>query len=441
MSGSTDTAATTPAWKKLGLKLKHSQTDEAANGSPGSVGQPDRAQQGKRKLHAASAASDYNSSPLSAKKPRRDLDRSSTGDATPQLKRKKSVAFADTPTNKTAAPGSTTARKTPAKPPLPKTNKSDANNKKSPTTTPKKSKKAKQQQPTADTKPALEYLRLWVSSRDSWKFNKNHQSTLIRAVFDSGIPPADVGSFYDYIDDIKGAVRMRLRETALAIRLKDNTDRGAAGFPAGTADPDGKQEIYEAAIAGFLEAQQQAAQKKRTFAEVDYVTTAQDADVIIRRLVKRMRAEMVIATLSDGDETDDASTSIRATSKPARPAAAAANANANATAADVKTNGISGKRRRKLRTNVDDSDTSSSDESSDDSDDDDSDEEDSGSDTSSSGSDDDSSDDEEADEDENMDDEDDSSSSSSSSSDDDSDDEDSDDEAAVSSTKGEKTAK
>lgn len=430
MSGSTDATPATPAWKKLGLKLKHSSANETGNGTP-AVGQPDRAQQGsmqgKRKLHTAGAASDY-SSPLSAKKPRRDFSRS-TGDATPQLTRKKSVAFADTPTNKTAAPGSTTARKTPAKPVH------KAAGGKSPT--PKTQKKP---QPTADTKPALAYLRHWVSSRDSWKFNKNHQSTLIKAVFESGIPPADVGSFYDYIDDIKGAVRMRLRETALAIRLKDNTDRGAA-FPKGTADPDGKQEIYEAALAGFLEAQQQAAnKKKRTFAEIEYVTTAQDADVIIRRLVKRMRAEMIVATLSDGDETDASTTSSVGTVGRSTKAAAAGSA-----VADITTNGVTGKRRRKLRTNMDDSDSSSSDESSDDSDDDDDDNDDAGDDADSdSGSDTSSSDDsdneDEADDaDENMDD--DSSSSSSSSSDDDSDDEDSDDDADATSTKGEKTSK
>ncbi|EGX95889.1 hypothetical protein CCM_00543 [Cordyceps militaris CM01] len=429
MSGSRDATAVTPAWKKLGLKLKHSSADEPANGTP-AVGQPDRAQQqgsmqGKRKqLHTAGAASEY-SSPLSVKKPRRDFSRPSTGDATPQLTRKKSVAFADTPTNKTAAPGSTTARKTPAKP-HPKAAAAAAG--KSGGTkglTPKKQKQ--KPQTTADTKPAIEYLRHWVSSRDSWKFNKNHQSTLIRAVFDSGLPPADVGSFYDYIDDIKGGVRMRLRETALAIRLKDNTDRGAAAFPSGTVDPDGKQDIYEAALAGFLEAQQKAVGKKRTFAEMEYVTTAQDADVIIRRLVKRMRAEMVIATLSDGDESDVSTATVRAPVKSAR-----------LLVADNRTNGVAAKRRRKLRTNVDDSDSSSSDSSDDsDSDNDDASDTGSGSDTSSSDSDDSSSEDE-ADADEAMDDD---SSSSSSSSDDDSDDEDSDDEAEVTSTKGENTSK
>ncbi|KAM3426159.1 hypothetical protein MY4824_010084 [Beauveria thailandica] len=422
MSGSADGSAVTPAWKKLGLKLKSSNANESANKTP-AVGQPDRAQQGnmqgKRKLHTTSAASEY-SSPLSAKKPRRDFPRTSTGDATPQLTRKKSVAFADTPTNKTAAPGSTTARKTPAKP-IPK-----AAGKGSKGLTPKKQKKP---QPTADTRPALEYLRQWVSSRDSWKFNKNHQSTLIKAVFESGIPPADVGSFYNYIDDIKGAVRMRLRETALAIRLKDNTDRAGA-FPEGTVDPEGKQGMYEAALAGFLEAQKKAASKKRTFAEIDYVTTAQDADVIIRRLVKRMRAEMVIATLSDGDETDASTTSVAAPNRAAD------------VGAGMKTNGVASKRRRKLRTNVDVSDSSSSDSSSDDDTDDDADSEsDAGtdSDTSSSGSDDSSSEDEG--DDENMDQDDDSSSSSSSSSDDDSNDEDSDDEADATSTKGDQTAK
>ncbi len=383
MSGSGDgSAPQTPAWKKLGLKLKNSNATESANGPP-AVGQPNSAQamQGKRKFNGPA------DSPLSAKKSRND---SRFGDSRATPKRK-SVSFAETPSR--GERPARTPQKTPAKPP------------KKPKGPPKK----KKEQPATDIKPALEYLRHWKSSRDSWKFNKNHQSTLIKAIFEGGMPADDVEAFYEYIRDLKGFIRTRLRETAMEIRAKDISD-GASAFPAGTLEPEDKQGVYEASLAGLLEAQRG---QKRTFDEVEYMTTSQDLDAVIRRIVKRMRAELVIATLSDGEQTEVST-----------PSAAGKRATVQGTtdqANKTNMNGVTGKRRRKMRTNMDDSSSSSSSESESDSD----------SDTSSSGSS--SSDESSSSEDEDMNeasDDESSSSSSSSSSDGDSDDSDSDDEAA-----------
>lgn len=376
MSGSGDGAAPqTPAWKKLGLKLKNSNAYEASNGAP-AVGQPNSAQamQGKRKFNGPA------DSPSSAKKPRSD-PRFGDSKATPK---RKSVSFAETP-SRGERPGRT-PQKTPAKPPK----------------KPKGPSKKKKQQPAADIKPALEYLRHWKSSRDSWKFNKNHQSTLIKAIFEGDFPADDVESFYEYIRDLKGFVRTRLRETAMEIREQDISD-GATAFPSGTLDPTEKQEKYESVLAGFLEGQKG---KKRSFDEVEYVSTSQDFDAVIRRIVKRMRAELVIATLSDGEQ--DASASKASGN------AGTAQENPDQTN-KTNMNGMPGKRRRKMRTNIDDSSSSSSSSDSD---------SDSDSDSSSSASS--SSDESSSSEDEDMGDDSDgessSSSSSSSSSDDDSDD-------------------
>lgn len=384
MSGSGDgSAPQTPAWKKLGLKLKNSNASESANGAP-AVGQPNSAQamQGKRKFNGPA------DSPLSAKKSRNDA-RPYDAKATPK---RKSVSFAETPSR--GERPARTPQKTPAKPP------------KKPKGPPKK----KKEQPPTDVKPALEYLRHWQSSRDSWKFNKNHQSTLIKAIFDGGLPAEDVESFYEYIRDLKGFVRTRLRETAMEIRAKDISD-GATAFPSGTLEPEAKQATYETALAGLTDSQRG---QKRAFDEVEYVSTSQDVDAIIRRIVKRMRAELVIATLSDGAQTDVSTPN--ASGKPAT-------AQGTDQASKTNMNGVTGKRRRKLRTNMDDSSSSSSSSESD---------SDSDSDSSTSGSS--SSDESSSSEDEDMNeasDDDTSSSSSSSSSDDsDSDDSDSDDDAA-----------
>jgi hypothetical protein len=336
---------------------------------------------GKRKFNGPA------DSPSSAKKPRSD-PRFGDSKATPK---RKSVSFAETPSR--GERPARTPQKTPAKPP------------KKPKGPPKKQK----QPPASDIKPALEYLRHWKASRDSWKFNKNHQSTLIKAIFENDFPADDVENFYEYIRDLKGFVRTRLRETAMEIRAKDISD-GATAFPSGTLDPAEKQEKYESVLSGFVEGQKG---QKRSFDEVEYLSTSQDFDAVIRRIVKRMRVELVIATLSDGED-------VSATRASGNPAAAQGSDQANKT----NMNGIPGKRRRKLRTNIDDSSSSSSSsESNSDSD----------SDSSSSASS--SSDESSSSEDEDMDDDSDeetsSSSSSSSSSDDDSEDSEDEAEAAV----------
>lgn len=316
-------SAQSPGWKK----------SNDASHSTHAVGHRGGAYDGsgKRKFGAANDDHGYGN------KKARPSNYNGSESATPR--QKKSVSFGET-TTQNATPKQPKKPKGPAKKPKPA--------------------------PTADTKKAVEYLRLWKASREAWKFNKNHQSTLIKAVFETGIPPADIPTFYDYIKDIKGFVRTRLRETAMEIRVKDRSE-GAALFPAETPDRDAKQATYETILSEWLQAQHLEGGQKRTFNEAEFVTTAQDADVIVRRAIKRMRAETIIETLSDGSETDVSMTGT-----------ATSEAKAKAKDQSATTNGVPGKRRRKLRVNQDESDSSSSSESESDSD--------SDSDTSSSGS-------------------------------------------------------
>jgi hypothetical protein len=158
--------------------------------------------------------------------------------------------------------------------------------------------------------PSLTYLRQWHSDHDSWKFNKNHQTLLIKYFFDNGrIPAADVFLFYLYIRDLKGFVRTRLREQAAEIKRKDMED-GAAGF-AGVKEKEekeSKQQIYDEVLAKLLKLGQEddadagKANGKRSFDEVEFTAREMD-DEVEQRVIKRMRAELVLDELLDSEES------------------------------------------------------------------------------------------------------------------------------------------
>ncbi|KAH8131331.1 hypothetical protein LI328DRAFT_158833 [Trichoderma asperelloides] len=317
--------ARAPAWKRLGLKLKQSSEPEPANETL-QVGHPSssRTQQtpSKRKPEAPPAGE-----PLSALK-------------------KKSVSFGETPTK------SGIDSKGPVNKPPPKKAK-----------TPGK-KKANAAVPPSDIKPALEYLNQWKSARDSWKFNKNYQTILIKHAFDPVLfPSANIDTFYLYIRDLKGFVRTRLQETAMEIRTKDSTE-GAAGFPEGSVNLPEKQLRYDQLLAQLLHSQ--AGQKRKTFHEVEYRTSSEDVDDVIRRVIKRMRAELVLDHLSEGEESDASHTTTATVSSGV---SVAESNTTKATEGDnqVKLKEGPSKRKRKLRTNVDDSSSSESESDSDDS--------------------------------------------------------------------------
>ncbi|QPG97274.1 hypothetical protein C2857_006066 [Epichloe festucae Fl1] len=341
------TAQQVPAWKRLGLKLKQpGAAPDSAIGTP-AVGHPSssqhEAQSNKRKVDAPPATT-----PSSAfKRPRREIQGRQITENNSHPRKKKLVTFGDTPTRN----GNTTGHK-------------DSNtDNKSPK--PKKSKgPAKKQTPVepTDIKPALDYLRQWKSSRDSWKFNKNLQSLLIKRVFDADvIPTSDIDTFYEYIRDLKGFVRTRLHETAMEVRTRDVAD-GPSGFPSGTKDLESKQESYETLLSDLLRAQH-LGQKRKGYDEVEFIASSSAGDVIIRRVVKRMRAELIIDDLSDGEQTDTS----RTTQSSDNTLTTSDNHVTMTTDGDkqVKLNDGTAKRRRKLRVNVDDSSSSGSDSDSD----------------------------------------------------------------------------
>ncbi|ROV98799.1 hypothetical protein VPNG_08418 [Cytospora leucostoma] len=337
-----------PAWKRLGLKLKGASSDGSPTTTTTPVAQPNAntysapagrfAQQQPNSTNAQYGSTGFKRKqfPPSSSYPTSDNKRPRWDDSN-----KKSVSFSED-----------------TKKPAPKKSK------------PKQKKAPKPQavkQPH-DLTPSLEYLRTWDKARDSWKFNKNHQTLLLKNLYNAdAIPAQDIDTFYLYIRDIKGASRQRLIDEAEEIRKKDMAD-GSKAFPEGTKGTEEKQQQYDEVLASLLQSQADikdsgdGANAKRSFDELSLVDRTKDKEVQ-NRLVKRLRAETVIKELQNSEDGESAATS------------AASGANASALPSRVKvpvTNGDAKadgkqktKRRKKLRTADSDSSSSSDSDSSD----------------------------------------------------------------------------
>ncbi|KAI2606510.1 uncharacterized protein GGS25DRAFT_501595 [Hypoxylon fragiforme] len=369
------TAQRVPAWKRLGLKLKPTPEEQNQNGTlPAPTGAtaptvPNHQHQTPTSLINANAKRKSSGVPAlahSAKKVKRDI--SQNQDSSNQTARKvKSVSFATASIQD--AGSSATASGTPV------TNKKKSLLIKSPTAA--SSTLVKKQAPV-NLEPALEYLRQWHSSRDTWKFNKNHQTKLLEQVFayETTIPAVDIHIFYDYIRGLKGAVRMRLKELASGVKEQD-MEQGPEAFAASSKEmAQRKQKEYEEAIARFLS--QPTTPGKRRFNEVDYVLRAADMETQ-RRVVKRMRCEMVLDELSDSGDTETADTATAATTTAQGSSTVGEPEHATSEGATTEAEGVQRlslndgpqqrvKRKRKTRTAVVDDETSSESDSDSDSD-------------------------------------------------------------------------
>ncbi|KAK8049365.1 hypothetical protein PG994_011095 [Apiospora phragmitis] len=259
-------SSSVPAWKRLGLTLKPASSESHGDSFTASASLPVNG--AKRKPSAAALASDH-----SNKKLRTD---NSTASASPAHtpKRPKTVSF--------ASEAQTLLQKK--------------------ATAPKPLKPQAKKQSNVNLQPSVDYLRQWHTARGQWKFNKNHQTKLLENVFADGatIPAVDINIFYKYIRDLKGHVRTRLRESAQELKNED-MEQGAQVFANSSKEAaQRKQKEYEEIIAGFMREGQTPG--KRRFEEVEYVLRTADMEMQ-RRVVKRMRAEMVVEELSDGDES------------------------------------------------------------------------------------------------------------------------------------------
>jgi Mg-chelatase subunit ChlI len=134
---------------------------------------------------------------------------------------------------------------------------------------------------------------------------------LIRHAFDPDLlPSTEIDTFYEYIRDLRGYTRTRLREAALEVKTED-MKQGPTGFPPGTADTGSKGRDYTNMMSGLSQPTQGTGKRKR-FNEVEFMastsTTTVDG-VVTRRVVKRMRAEMVLDELTDPAESEEGTNS------------------------------------------------------------------------------------------------------------------------------------
>ncbi|KAK4174256.1 hypothetical protein QBC36DRAFT_334073 [Triangularia setosa] len=349
-----------PAWKRLGLKLKGASDESPVSGGPNASsnsqvnGSPASALKRKQPPHQSTANS-YNSNSY-AQTPNKKFR---IDEQTP-VSQRKSVSFtADT-------------KKTSVEPTKKKAKK-------------KKAKKPAQvvAKPETNLQPSLDYLRQWHTARDSWKFNKNHQTLLIKYLFDGDkVSSSDIPIFYQYISDLKGGVRTRLRETAVEIKKKD-MEQGVSAFPADTKDKASKQTEYEEVISRFLEDLQQHqkqlqssdtnANGKRPLEEVQYVIRTVDP-LVKQRALKRIRAEIVAVELASDSEESTTTPTVAASTTTSSSSSSSAQENATTdkrTRSDDDSQQPAKKRRLRKVRNISDDSSSSSESESDSSDDDD----------------------------------------------------------------------
>jgi hypothetical protein len=158
----------------------------------------------------------------------------------------------------------------------------------------KPSKVVKSMIPTS--RPCLQYLRQYHESRDTWKFNKNHQSYLLKHVFDIEIIPSDHAHLIcPYVRGLQGGVRTRLRDAALAIKVKDQ-EEGVAGFPKNMAEADKKQREYDAAMKEYIATMTAANASSKMGYEEGVLLGLSDV-AMAKRVAKRTRAEQILAEL------------------------------------------------------------------------------------------------------------------------------------------------
>jgi hypothetical protein len=149
---------------------------------------------------------------------------------------------------------------------------------------------------TAPSRPFLQYLRQYCESKDTWKFNKNHQNHLIRSIFSIEAIPSDHAHFiYQYVRGLQGGVRDRLRDTAFAVKVKDLED-GPAGFPANMPEPERRQQEYDAALKKFLETMIASSSSVEMGYE-EGILHGLSNENMKGRAAKRMRSEQILHDL------------------------------------------------------------------------------------------------------------------------------------------------
>lgn len=151
--------------------------------------------------------------------------------------------------------------------------------------------------PARPAKHFLSYLKEYCESRDTWKFNKNQQNSFIRYIFDLEAIPSDYAHYiYQYVQGLQGGVRTRLRDTALAVKIKDQED-GPAGFPPKMPEPEKRQREYDAAMKKYVETMVSSHSPVEMGYEEGFLLGFSE-QTMKERVAKRMRSEQILHELA-----------------------------------------------------------------------------------------------------------------------------------------------
>jgi hypothetical protein len=214
---------------------------------------------------------------------------------------------------------------------------------------------AKLSTPEGQLHPSLTYLQLFHSSRDSWKFNKVHQIHLLKNAFElERVPSEYIDLLYEYIAGLQGGARLALRNSALAVKVRD-LEEAKERSSENMADAEKEQDFEDAvarnvAAMEALEPPSRVGFESRVLDDIPEETTR-------NRMAKRLRVERIVSEMSQ--ESDSA---------PNRSSGSAVGKGGDAKRTKLSEGPVQPlKRKRKRRTAVmdDSSDSSDSDSSSD----------------------------------------------------------------------------
>jgi hypothetical protein len=154
------------------------------------------------------------------------------------------------------------------------------------------------------SQPYLQYLRQYHESRDTWKFNKNHQTHLLKHVFDLDIIPSNHAYLiYPYVRGLQGGVRTRLRDAALAVKIKDQEESATESSEIMSWD-EKKQKEYEAAMEKYARDMTATDASSQVGYEEGILLGLSD-EGMAKRVAKRTRAEQILRELAAGQDPSE----------------------------------------------------------------------------------------------------------------------------------------
>jgi hypothetical protein len=150
---------------------------------------------------------------------------------------------------------------------------------------------------TLPEKPFLSYLKQYTDSRDTWKFNKNHQTHLLKHIFNIDIVPSEYAHYiYEYVKGLQGGVRTRLRDSALAVKVKDLEEP----FSEDMENSEQRKREYDVAMNEYV-ATMMAAEVGPNVRYEEGVLLGLSDLAMPTRVAKRKRVERVLAELASGE--------------------------------------------------------------------------------------------------------------------------------------------